>query len=149
MFPIVNIVPEAAGGGEWLTSITIRNPSGTAAVQGAVNFFTSNGTPMPAAVVDPNVSFLVPASGSTTISTHNKGPFIGGFAKVFSNGNVNVESSYIHSAFAPNTSTTTTVTARSTYRRPTSYPATPPSRRRSACFCGGSSFLRAHPHHQT
>jgi len=113
MFPVVNTVAEAAGGGEWLTAITIRNPSSTAAVQGTVNFFNSNGTPMPAAVADPNVSFWIPASGSTTISTHNKGAFAGGFAKVFSNGNVTVESRYIYSAFTPNANTATTVTARS------------------------------------
>jgi hypothetical protein len=113
MFPIVNIVPEAAGGGEWLTSITIRNPSATAAVQGTVNFFTSNGAAMPASIVDPNVAFFVPASGSITIATHNKGSFAGGFAKVFSNANVTVETSYIHSAFPPNTAPATAVTARS------------------------------------
>src|SRR5262245_27218320 len=113
MFPVVNTVAEAAGGGEWLTAITIRNPSSTAAVQGTVNFFNSNGTPMPAAVTDPDVSFWIPASGSTTISTHNKGAFAGGYAKVFSNGNVTVESRYIHSAFTPNENTATTVTARS------------------------------------
>jgi hypothetical protein len=113
LLPVVNNVAEAAGGGEWLTAITIRNPSATAAVQGAVNFFTSNGAPMPAAVTDPNIAFLIPPSGSTTVTTHNKGSFVGGFAKVFSNGAVNVESRYIHSAFPPNVNTVTTVTSRS------------------------------------
>jgi hypothetical protein len=113
MFPVVNTVAEAAGGGEWLTAITIRNPSSTTAVQGIVDFFNSDGSLMPAAVTDPNISFLIPPSGSTTISTHNKGQFTGGFAKVFSNGNVTVEARYMHPLFAPNANTGTTVTSRS------------------------------------
>jgi hypothetical protein len=113
MFPVVNTVAEAAGGGDWLTAITIRNPSSTAAVQGIVDFFNSNGSLMPATITDPNISFLIPPSGSTTISTHNKGLFNGGFAKVFSNGNVTVESKYIHPLFAPNANAGKTETSRS------------------------------------
>jgi hypothetical protein len=113
MFPVVNTVPEAAGGGEWLSAIKITNPSNTTAVQGVVDFFNSSGNPMSASVVDPNMSFYIPASGTTTLTTHNKAAFSNGFAKVFSNGNVTVESSYLHSAFPPNTSTAKTVTSRS------------------------------------
>jgi len=112
MFPTVNVVAEAAGGGEWLTEITVRNPSNTATVEGIIDFFNSNGTPMPTAVTDPNISFLIPPSGSTTFSTFNKGSFAGGFAKVFSNGAVTVESRYMYPSFAPNTSTANTVTSR-------------------------------------
>src|SRR5206468_2114514 len=57
MFPVVTPVAEAAGGGEWLSAITIRNPSTTTAVQGTVDLFQSNGSLMPATVTDPNISF--------------------------------------------------------------------------------------------
>jgi len=113
MLPVVNPVAQAAGGAEWLTAVTIRNPSTTAAVHGIIDFFIFNGLPMPATVADPHMSFLIPAGGSTTISTHNKGGFLGGFAKVFSNGPVTVESRYAQTSFPPNSNTATTVTARS------------------------------------
>ncbi len=113
MFPVVNAVPLSAGGGEWATAITIRNPSTTAAVEGALNTFQSNGNPMPAAVTDPNFGFLIPAGGSTTINTHNKGDFGLGFAKVFSNGAVNVESRYFHPVYTTGAAGASTVTARS------------------------------------
>src|SRR5207244_9920952 len=85
----------------------------TTAVEGTVDFFDRNGSLMRADIVDPNTSFLIPPSGSTTISTHNKGEFSGGFAKVFSNGNVTVEARYTHALFSPNANTATTVTSRS------------------------------------
>jgi hypothetical protein len=113
MFPVVNTVAEVAGGGEWLTVISIRNTSATAAVQGIVDFFNSDGSPMPSAITDPNTTFLIPPSGSTIVSTHNKGSFSNGFAKVFSNGNVAIEARYIHPSFSPNANTATTVTSRS------------------------------------
>jgi hypothetical protein len=113
LLPAVNTVAQAAGGGEWATAITIRNPSTTASVQGILDFFNSNGSLMPAAVVDPNISFVIPPSGSTTISTHNKGTLAAGFAKVFSSANVTVESRYTVSALPATADTATTVTARS------------------------------------
>jgi hypothetical protein len=113
MFPVFNTVAQAAGGGDWQTEITVRNPSTTTAVQGIVNFFSPIGTLMPAAVTDPNISFLIPPGGSTTVSTHNKGSFSGGFAKVFSNGNVTVESRYGYPAYTANNLRGTTVTSRS------------------------------------
>ena len=67
MFPVVNTVAEAAGGGEWLSEITIRNPSTTASVEGIVDFFASNGSLMPTSVTDPNISFLIPPSGSRDV----------------------------------------------------------------------------------
>src|SRR5207244_3637710 len=42
MFPIVNTVAQLAGGADWITSITIRNPSATTAVQGILDLFQSN-----------------------------------------------------------------------------------------------------------
>jgi len=121
MLPIGNTVAQVAGGGEWLSAITIRNPSSTSSVHGIIDFFTPvldgsgavQNPPMPTGIVDPNISFLIPASGSTTIATHNKGGFAPGIAKIFSSGNVTVDARFMHSAFSPNTNTATTVTSRS------------------------------------
>jgi hypothetical protein len=68
---------------------------------------------MPGATIDPNISFLIPPGGATSISTHNKGDFVGGFAKIFSNADVTVDTRYIHPFFSANANTVTTVTARS------------------------------------
>jgi len=121
MLPIVNTVAQVAGGGDWLSAVTIRNPSSTSSVHGIVDFFApvvdSSGAVqpllMPGSIVDPNISFLIPASGSTTIETHNKGDFAAGIARVFSSGNVTVDAGFLHAAFSPNTNTATTVTSRS------------------------------------
>lgn len=113
MGQVVNTVAQAVGGGSWITSITIRNPSATTAVQGAANFFQSNGTAMPEAISDPNIGFLIPPAASVTISTHNAGTLTGGFARVFSNGAVTVDARYNHPAFVSSTSGATTVSSRS------------------------------------
>jgi hypothetical protein len=113
MFPFVNTVAQTAGGADWTTMITIRNPSTTSAVQGIVDFFQSNGSLMPDAITDPNISFLIPAGGSTTLALHNKGNIAAGFAKVFSNGTVTVESRFLNPAFTLNNATGTTATGRS------------------------------------
>jgi hypothetical protein len=112
MFPVSNVVAQVAGGGEWLSSITIRNPSTTAAVQGILDLFQSSGTIMPEGIADPHMSFLIPPSGSVTYSTHNKGSLIAGFARVFSNGPVAIESRYLHPVLAPGPRSIATVTAR-------------------------------------
>ena len=113
MFPVVNTIAQVAGGADWISAITIGNPSTTAAVQGVVDFFLGNGSLMPASITRPSIPFLVPPSGSVTINTHNKGDLTAGFAKVFSNGNVTVQSRYLNPAFSPSTTTATTVTSRS------------------------------------
>ncbi len=113
MFPVVNTVAQVAGGGEWTSAITIRNPSATTAVEGIVDLFQGNGSPIPESISDPNISFLIPPSGSTTVSTHNKGNLVAGFARVFSNASVTVESRYQHPAFPAAGASTTTVTSRS------------------------------------
>jgi hypothetical protein len=113
MFPVVNTVGQAAGGGEWLTSITIRNTSTTTAVMGIVNFFNRDGSLMGVSIVDPNTSFLIPASGSITISTHNRGNLLAGYARVFSNGAVTIDARYGHTIFTPNVNSATTITSRS------------------------------------
>jgi hypothetical protein len=113
MFPIVNTVGQLVGGGDWTTMITVRNSSATSAVIGILALFQSDGTLIPEAIAHPNITFLIPPSGSTTITTHNKGNLASGFGKVFSNGSVTVESRYIHPAFIANSSVSTTVTAAS------------------------------------
>jgi hypothetical protein len=113
MFPVVNTVPQVAGGGEWSTAITIRNPSSSTSVQGIVDFFQTNGTPFPEAVTDPNVKFLIPPSGSVTVSTFSRTGFTVGNARIFSNGNVTVESRYFFTAFTTAAAGATTVTSRS------------------------------------
>ena len=113
MFPIVNTVGQLVGGGDWTTMITVRNSSATSAVIGILDLFQSDGTLIPEAIAHPNITFLIPPSGSTTITTHNKGNLASGFGKVFSNGSVTVESRYIHPAFIANSSVSTTVTAAS------------------------------------
>jgi hypothetical protein len=112
MFPVVNAVGQVAGGGEWLSTITIRNPSAMAAVQGIVDLFQTSGSPLPESVADPHMSFLIPPSGSITFSTHNRGTLLAGYARIFSNGDVNIESRYLHPVLAPGPRTATTVTAR-------------------------------------
>src|SRR5262249_30574875 len=83
------------------------------AVQGTVNFFQSNGSPMSDTISDPNVGFLIPPSGTVTVTTSDAGTLTGGFARVFSNGNVNVATRFNHPSFIAATSSATTVTARS------------------------------------
>jgi hypothetical protein len=80
---------------------------------GILDLFQTNGNVMPEAVSHPNISFLIPPSGSATMSTHNKGNLTAGFAKVFSNGSVTVESRFIHPAFTSDRSTGTTATGQS------------------------------------
>jgi hypothetical protein len=111
MFPIANTVAQIAGGGDWITNITIRNPSATASVQGILDLFQSNGSLFPAANSDPNISYVIPPASALTFSTHNKGDLTTGFAKVFSNGNVTVDARFIHSQFTPGTAAATTVTS--------------------------------------
>ncbi|MBI4473783.1 MAG: CHRD domain-containing protein, partial [Acidobacteria bacterium] len=88
LLPTTTVIPVAAGGTEWITSITLRNPSATASVAGMIDFFTSAGAAMPEAITDPNISFFIPPSGSVTFNTHNKGDLTSGFARVFTNGTV-------------------------------------------------------------
>jgi hypothetical protein len=109
----VNTVAQAVGGGDWTSSITIRNPSSTTAVFGIADFFQSSGALMPELVTDPNISFLIPPSASITLNTGNAGTLTGGYAKVFSNGTVNVDVRYNHPAFTSGTAAAATVSSRS------------------------------------
>jgi hypothetical protein len=68
---------------------------------------------MPDAITDPNIGFLIPPSGSVTVTTSNAGALTGGFARVFSNGTVNVGTRYTHPQFTSAISSATTVTSRS------------------------------------
>jgi len=114
MFPVLNAVPQVAGGADWISSITISNPSTTAAVQGIVDLFQPSGSAFPEAISDPNMSFLIPPSGSVTFNTNNQGVTLAaGFARIFSNGNVNVAVRYSYPAFTSAVTPATTVTSRS------------------------------------
>src|SRR5262249_48256977 len=69
-------------------------PSATTSVQGIVNFVQSNGSPMPEAISDPNISFWIPPSGSATFNLHNKGTLTAGYARIFSSGPVTADLGY-------------------------------------------------------
>jgi len=112
MFPVVTTAAQAVGGGEWISSMTIRNPSNTSAVEGILDLFESSGALMPEAISDPNISFLIQPAGSVTFSTHNKGPLKAGFARIFSNGNLNVETRYLNASFTPAAGGAVTATSR-------------------------------------
>jgi hypothetical protein len=112
MLSVVNYVPQVAGGGDWISSITITNPSPTASVHGIVNTFQSSGTAMPAALIDPNISFLIPPGGSTTVNLHNKGNLATGYVRVYSSADVTLKAAYNFPTF-PASATVTPVTARS------------------------------------
>jgi hypothetical protein len=83
LLPTVSHVPQAAGGDNWITAVTVSNPSSTAYLQGVLNFYQSNGSPMPSAVTDPNIPFFLPPSGSARFNLHNQGNLATGFARVF------------------------------------------------------------------
>jgi hypothetical protein len=113
MLPVLNVTPQVVFGmtgqfTNWVTTLTLSNPSATTAIQGTVNFFQNNGTPMPETITDPNVGFLIPPSASITLSTGGVGAFTRGFARVFSNAALNIGTRF-NSMLSP----ATTVTSRS------------------------------------
>jgi hypothetical protein len=108
----VNEVSQVVGGGEWITSITVRNSSSTASAQGMLNSYQPNGSAISSTISDPNISFAIPPSGSATFNLHNKGTLTSGFAKVFSNGAVTLDVTYAHPGFT-DSAHITPVTARS------------------------------------
>ena len=112
LLPMTNPVSQFAGGGEWISSITVRNSSAAASVQGMINLFQTSGAPMPEAISDPNISFQIPPDGSVTFNSHNKGTLMSGFAKVFSNGAVTVDVLFRYPGLTT-TGPATTVTSRS------------------------------------
>jgi hypothetical protein len=107
----INHVAQIVGGGEWMTSIRVLNSS-TTSVLGILNSYQTNGSPLPADVSDPNISFAIPPLGSATFTLHNKGTLTGGFAKVFTNGNVILDAGYSHPGY-PNSVHVVSVTSRS------------------------------------
>jgi hypothetical protein len=94
LLPVADVVSQFAGGGEWISSITVRNSSASASVEGMVNLFQTSGAPMPETISDPNISFRIPPGGTATFSSHNKGALMSGFARIFSNGAVTVDTLY-------------------------------------------------------
>ena len=111
MFPIVNTLPEVVGGGDWISDITILNPSTTVEVEGVVDLFQDNGSLFPASVSAPSIPFVIAPSSVITISTHNKGAVATGYAKAFSNGPVAVEGRYLQPQFATSVAAVTPVTS--------------------------------------
>ena len=87
-------VPQVAGGGEFISSITVANPSTTASVTGIIDTFQSLGGAMSSAYVDPNISFLIPPGGTTTVNLHNKGSLVTGFVRVYSSAAVSLTVAY-------------------------------------------------------
>jgi hypothetical protein len=84
ILPVVNVFPQGL-----FFTLTLSNPSATTAVQGSVSYFQSNGTPMPGTITDANPRFLILPAGSTIV-TPPATAFRGGFARVYSNGPVNI-----------------------------------------------------------
>ena len=108
LLPVTTIAAQTAGGGDWVTSITVRNPSATAGVHGIVNLVQSNGSPVPETVSDPNRSFWIPAGASATFNLSNRDALTTGYAKIFSSAAVTVDVGYQHPAFVTSGRSTTT-----------------------------------------
>jgi len=109
MAPFTNNIAQVAGGGDWITSVTVRNLSSSVTVSGIADFFQSAGAPMPEGITDPNISFTIPPSGSVTFNIHNRGALITGFGRIYTNGAVSVQSEYAYPAFTTPVRTTTAV----------------------------------------
>jgi len=88
LLPNVTFDPQLAGGGQWMSSLTITNPSATSAVDGLVEVFDGGGNPMDARIMDPVIPFVLPPSGSVTFSTFNGGSLKDGFARIHSSAPV-------------------------------------------------------------
>ena len=111
LLPILTIVPQMAGGEEWISSMTITNPSTTAGVHGLVNFFDSKSNPASEAIIDPTMSFWIPPAGKVTFNTHNKGTLMSGSARVHTSDVVTVDAGDQYPRFT-STGRVSTVTAR-------------------------------------
>jgi hypothetical protein len=94
-----SFIPQTTGGGGWITSVTISNPSSTRSVEGIVKFFEIAGTPFPENLIDPTIPVWIPPSGSVTLNTHNQGMLTNGFARIDSDGEVTTQVSYMNPNF--------------------------------------------------
>ena len=94
-----SFIPQTTGGGGWITSVTISNPSSTRSVEGIVKFFEIAGTPFPENLIDPTIPVWIPPSGSVTLNTHNQGTLTNGFARIDSDGEVTTQVSYLNPNF--------------------------------------------------
>ncbi len=88
LFPNVSFDPQLAGGGQWMSSISITNPSSTSGADGLVEVLDGEGNPMPAQIIDPVIPFAIPPSGSVTFSTYDGGTLTDGFARIHSSAPV-------------------------------------------------------------
>jgi hypothetical protein len=95
LLPYVSFDPQVAGGGQWMSSITITNPSDTSAVNGLVEIFDRNGDPMRPAIIDSTIPFLIPPSASVSFSTYNGGDLTDGYARIHSSAPVNSSVGYV------------------------------------------------------
>jgi hypothetical protein len=94
LLQFVNHISHIAGGGDWISSVTITNPSATASVQGELISRDTQGNLIADAITDPTLSFWIPPSGSATFSTSSAGNLTTGSARVLSSAAVNVETAY-------------------------------------------------------
>ena len=95
-----SFISQTAGGGGWITSVTISNPSSTRSVEGIAKFFDTTATASPEDIIDPTIPFWIPPSGSVTLNTHNQGTLTNGFARIDSDGAVDTQVTYMHPGFA-------------------------------------------------
>lgn len=76
--------PQAGGGGGVSTSLVIGNPSTTASASGTALFFGADGKPQDSIVSKAIVPFVIPPSGTVTLSTNSLGSSRAGYARVLS-----------------------------------------------------------------
>jgi len=84
LLPFVSFNPQVAGGGQWMSSITITNPSAISSAHGMLEIFDGDGNPIRPEIIDSIIPFLLPPSGSVTFSTFNGGKLSDGFARIHS-----------------------------------------------------------------
>ncbi len=92
-------ISQIVGGGNWITSVTLTNPSATESVEGIAKFFDTTGLALPESVIDPTIPFWIPPSGSVTLNTHNQGSLSVGFARIGSDGPVTSQVAYMVTDF--------------------------------------------------
>ena len=107
-----SFISQIVGGGNWITSVTLTNPSATESVEGIAKFFDTAAMALPEGVIDQTIPFWIPPSGSVTLNTHNQGTLTVGFARIGSDGEVTTQVAYMVPGFT-SSGPNTPVTARS------------------------------------
>ncbi|MBI3940670.1 MAG: CHRD domain-containing protein, partial [Acidobacteria bacterium] len=75
---------QAGGGGGSSTALSLTNPSATASASGFAYFFGADGKPLDTVVNNAAVPFLIPPSGTVTLSTNSRSAVKSGYARVVS-----------------------------------------------------------------